>query len=501
MIQVNFNAATAYLLDDPWNGAAKFTVEATLPGSYERGLTGRETRRAVADTLRLDCKFTATLLSQNAITMWRNSYQALNTQPVLCPFWPARFEAGTQPVVTAAYYLLVNSDNSYSSIQAAAALPFALAAYPLMVGYLPEDIDPQMVDAYTANVEYHFVESGNLPLGFPAFNAPAGLNAAGGAGQRPLFPFTPDWSTVPAAGGAEADIEYRQIGNLRTLQSAYYNQLRRRRSKQFFTLQNNDPFNFLSFFNSMGGEQLTFWLAVCVSEANLTANVNAGDVSLAVDNGPALGTNSFILLTDVINNRIPLAVSSVVGNTWNLVGAPGVAFQSAQTRIESLVLGRFDALKLTIDFLDIGLAQATVNFKETPWETNAVANETYGITMGALPMSAIFFLFTMVTPSGTTSWYFTNFERNLQDAAGNVWVSAPLEFDTITETADLKRNTVTITSRNFANNPLSLLFPLSLEFPLMVQIFEGDIQYPNPLIGAGGEQIQGAGGEELDAVQ
>jgi hypothetical protein len=101
--------------------------------------------------------------------------------------------------------------------------------------------------------------------------------------------------------------------------------------------------------------------------------------------------------------------------------------------------------------------------------------------MGALPPTATFFLFTMTTPSGATTYRFTNFERNLSDGV-NTWLSAPMEYDNIEETADLKRNQTTITSRNFAGNPLALLFPLALEWPLMLQIFEGDVTPATSLV-------------------
>ena len=125
MIPVAFNAATAYLLDDQPDWSIALTVEATLPNSYERGLSGRETRRATGDTLRLALKYSAKLTSLTAITNLRNSLQAASVENILCPLWVAGFVAGATPPVTAAYYALFNADGSFASIQPAAALPFA----------------------------------------------------------------------------------------------------------------------------------------------------------------------------------------------------------------------------------------------------------------------------------------------------------------------------------------------------------------------------------------
>lgn len=471
MIPVTFNAVTAYLLDDAPNWASSVQVEATLPANTERGLSGRETRRATAATLRLACRYTALIKTLTAVNSLRNSLQALSTENVLCPFWPGRFEAGATPPVTAAFYALFNDDKSFASIQASAALPFALTAYPLMVGILADNPEPTLLARGRVSVEFHFTENGNYPLTPAAFTAPDGLDTAGGV--RPLFPFTPNWSTLPVSGAAEQDLTRRQIGELRTLATAYFAQRSRRKVKQYFTLADNDGFNLLRFFLDMGGEVNNFWLGAAISEAELTANVGAASTSLTVDNGAALGTNAFVLLGDR-NQRVPLVVSSVAGNTWNLADAPGTDFSAADARIESLVLARFDLLKLSLSFAAPQFARAEISFKELPWETNAVAGETYGTTMGALPVTAILFTFSQTTPSGTTYWRCTNFERDLTNG-GHTWSSAPLEFDTITDTADLKRNVTTITSRNFAGNPLALLFPLALEWPLMVEISEVDV--------------------------
>ena len=471
MISIVFNANNCFLLDDQPNWSSRISVDASLPASYERGLTGKEVRRPMGDTLRITLKYTAILTSTVPVTNLRNSLQAYAAQQILCPFWPAGFLAGAAPTVTAAYYVLFNSDGSFNSVQASAAQPFALLAYPLMVGILSQVPDPQMLAGGMISVDFEFTDNDNYPLTMPAFVPPAGLNSAGGV--RPLFPFLPDWSTLPHSGDSDQDVDRRQIGATRTLATAYYTQRGRRSVKQFFTLVNYDAFNLLSFFAGVGGEQNNFWLGAALNEANLTANVAATDVTLTIDHGANLGTNSFILLGNGVG-RVPLVVSSVLGNVWTLSGAVGTAFTASQTGIESLVLARFDALKITLSFTSPQFATSQIQFKELPWETNAVAGETYGTTMGALPVTASFFLFSMTTPSNTTYWRFTSYERNLSDGV-NTWTSAPMEYDNIVETADLKRNSTTLTSRNFAGNPLALLFPLALEWPLMLQIYEGDI--------------------------
>ena len=477
MIPVILNSQTCYLIDDFPDWQSGFVVEASIPASYERGLTGRETRRAIGDTLRLTCKFSVVLKSLASIAMLRNSLQGLNVQNVLCPFWPAQFRGGDTLLISGSYYAKFDNDFVFQSIKTHSeivALESCDEDYlyvPLMVGILAENPDPTMMSGGSMQVQFNFADNGNYPLTPVAFEAPDGLEASDEV--RPLFPFAPDWSSLPTSGGSEQDVKRRPLGNLRTLATAYYAQRGRRTCQQGFRLAQTEAFNLLSFFHSMRGEQNPFWIGAALIETTLAADLASGAATMTVKNGAALGTNSFILLGDD-DSRVPLAVSGVVGNVWSLVSAPGKDFAADSAIVESLVLARFDNLKLRIGFMSPAYATTQIQFKELPWETNAVGGETYGITMGALPPTASFFKFSIVTPSETLTWRFTNYERDLSDGI-NDWLSAPMEFDSIRETYDLKRNETTITSRNFTGNPLTFLFPMTLEWPLSVEIYEANI--------------------------
>ena len=471
MIEVSFNASAAYLLNDEPNWVGTVSVEAQLPTSYERGLSGRETRRPTGDTLRLAVKWESTLTSSMAITALRNSLQALTVEPVLCPFWPGLTAPGDEPACSTEFYVILD-DTAAPSIEPAANAPFDRPSYPLLLGYLKSPAVPELMHDALATVEFDFEESDASLLTPPAFAAGNALVDGSGA-ARPLFPFAPDWSSAPQSGEAEQDITRTAIGVVRALQVQYFAQRSRRKANQGFLLQGTDPLNLLSFFLSTGGETHNFWLPVGISEAALTANVAAVDTAITVDNPAALGGNVFIALND--NRHLAaLKVTGVAGNNWNLAAAPGIAFNAAVTRIESLMLARFDAIKLVLSFERPDLARITLQFKETPWEPAAVDGEAFGTTMGALPATAMLYKFTLTIPAGNVVSYFTGFERNLSDGV-NTWLSAPLENNEITEADTLEQQTVTLKSRNFANNPLALMFPFQVEFPLLVEIFEGDV--------------------------
>lgn len=470
MITVIFNGGTAYLLDDLPDWESGFALDAQIPAVIEQGLNGLETRGQRGDTLRLSVKFSCTLEGA-AVPALRNALQGLNVQPVLCPLWPAMFQPGDTPPVTAPYYVAIGDDEA-PSIHAAADLPLTRQACPLMVGKLAQVPDPNLLAPDVATLQYSFIESDGANIMTPAAFVPTDALAAAN-GTRPIFPWRPDWATVPVSASAKVDIERQQIGQGRELQEAYYTQDARRDGMQNFTLEGVDIWNLLSFFIGSGSEIQNFWLPMGITEANLTADVAAVDTALNVDNAPALAVGAFVVLDD-LTNRVPLKISAVGDSSWT-VPAVGTAFTAADTRIESLMLARFDTVKLSLRFDAADVATCQIKFKEVPYEVQGGSAETIGETMGPMVTRAFLYVFTVKYPGATQVWRFTDFERQLTDADENNYIAEPFENDDITETATIERQSVNIKSRNFAGNPLGLMVPFDLEWPLLIQIYEADV--------------------------
>ncbi|MDB6017662.1 MAG: hypothetical protein JWR19_2151 [Pedosphaera sp.] len=469
MIPITFIGNPAYLLDDApdWIGGVR--LDAAIPLYNEAGQTAIETRRPLGDSLRLALQYTVTLQG-SSVPYFRNALKGLTTERVLCPLWPAWFDIGATPLVTALYYVCMG-DGSAPAIHPAADLPLARPAYPLMVGRLSGLPDPAQINDDSQIVTINFTENDAFPLVPATFAATNALTAANGT--RPIFPWRPDWSTAPHSGASEVNLERRNIGNTRSTADEYFAQPHRRTMAQSFTLSNGDPWNLIRFFLDMLGAQENFWLPASLSEARLTADVLNTDTTLTVDTGDALSVNSFIVLDD-LSNRVPVKVTGIAGAVWTLPGAIGTAFTAAQTRLESLVLARFDSPAITIVWENADLATAQVKFREVPWEVAAVGGETIGTTMGPLPACAYLYRFTVNYPGATQFWYFTDFERNLTNG-GHTYATGPFENDDIIETAILDRQSVAIRSRNFAGNPMSLSIPFQLEWPLLVNIYEADV--------------------------
>lgn len=475
MIAVTFNAADAYLLDDPPDYASDPELTAALPANTETGLTRIETRKPLGDTLRLSLSYTA-ILEGDALVNFRNSLQNLNTQPVLCPLWVAGFEPGETPKIASAFYALID-DAEDPEIVAAAAAPFDRTAYPLMVGRLANTPDPSLLTDEDAAVTIQFTENddSSLTLTTYAFTA-AGLSVPSGAY---LFPVRPNWATSPNSGKAEVDMERRAIGEGRVMADAYYDQPSYRTCSQAFTMSDTEPWQLLYFFLLMAGSAKPFWLPAGISDARLAANCTALDTSLTITGLATLlsdrPTNNTFLLDD-LENRKAVKATGLAAGTLTLSGAVGQAYDVGITRIESLMLARFKDGQLKLKFQDSLTASASLTFCETPWEVAAVSGETAGTTMGTLPVNAYLYVFSVAYPGATQTWRYTSFERDLDGGYVHQW----FEHDDINETATLERQTVQIHSRMFSGNPMVLLLPFTLEWPLQIRIYECDVTGNTP---------------------
>ncbi len=469
MIPITYLGNPAYLLNDAPNWDGIITLEAELPVAIENGLDAHETRRALGDTARLTITYNVTLLA-GSLPTFRNALQALNDLPVLCPLWMAWFDAGTSPAVTTAFYVLMD-DSAAPAIQPASAQPFARPAYPLLVGRLAKVPEPKLISDVEALAEISFTENDQSAVSFPAFAAPLTFAAANGA--RPVLPWVPDWSVMPMSAKAAVDIERQNIGHGRVTANAMYPQPPRRDVEQSFVLSAADSWNFLSFWLGVGATAGNFWIPTGVTEAFLTANILAGDMALHVDKPAARGGNAYVLLDD-LNKRAALQITGTAGSAWNLAAAPGAAFTAADTRIEALMLGRFQESKISMAWEDTGQAIITTKFTETPLEAVGASSETVGSTMGPMPTNAYLYVFAVNYPGANQTWRYTSFERDVTNG-GHTFTAALLEHGDIQETAVLDRQTVEIKSRNFAGNPLAMLVPFQLEWPLLLSIYEVDV--------------------------
>ncbi|HZV33850.1 MAG TPA: hypothetical protein VFB72_04670, partial [Verrucomicrobiae bacterium] len=469
MNPLTFNGNNAYILDDPpdWNSPVQLTAQ--LPTSMERGLNGTEARSQLGDTLRLSFKYTATIEGESA-SFFRIALSGLNVQPVLCPLWVAPIQPGDTPLVTSAWYLPFDEDLGELPIIPASELSAqTTVCYPLMVGKLQKIADPQMLAPDVLTFTFDFVENDASSLSFPVFTPANALAAANG--PRPLWPWRADWASVPQGGGAEVAIESQQIGQGRVLADAYYTQTNARRCVQNFTLTDTDIWDLLSFFSQVGNLTENFWIATGLDlGVELFADAIAGANTITVQPDSVPGEDfldDFYLVLDDLQNPQIVKVTGVSGSTLVLTISPALAngFSATETRVTPAMLARLSETKVTLSFEAADVATVQLHFLEVPKELAGASTETIGSTMGPLAMRAWLYVFTVNYPGATQTWRFTSFERQLSDGT-NPYLAEQFENDQITETATIERQSVSIKSRNFTGNPLALMVPFDLEWPL-----------------------------------
>jgi len=469
MTSVTFLGATAWLLDDPPDWSSGVRLTATLPAHTETGLTQRESRRPLGDTLRLALDYSTTLVTPELQGL-RNALQSISTERILCPLWPVEIAIGATPAITSSYYVLIG-DGSAPEIKPASDLPFARPAHPLLVGRLQQGPDPELIGPESARCTIHFIESDALAIGLGSISQIMGPITAGG--YRPLFEFRPNWAQPLRSGAAAIELERREIGNLRAAAEAYFDQSARRSLVQGFTLDSYSAWQLLRFFLYRGAVRDNFWLAAGLIEARLTANVLFADTTLTVDQPAARGSNTTVILDD-LTNRTCCRIIGTAGYTWQLDSVIGRAYDKRVTTLQGLVLVRFNKPELSLEFDSPGLARTQIEFREVSDEEYQASGETLGSSMGALTIAAHLYWFQIEYPDGPRTWAYTDFERDLT-YAGSTFQSGFMEHDTITDGLGLDRQSVGFQSRWFTDNPFGLFIPFTLEWPLMVHIFEAQV--------------------------
>ncbi len=159
--------------------------------------------------------------------------------------------------------------------------------------------------------------------------------------------------------------------------------------------------------------------------------------------------------------------TSFLAPLWFCPG-PGTPHAPRETRC------RLASDTLSITFSDQFLGATTLGLWQVPWEIVPPAGE-----IAALPGIAYLYRFSIDYTDTKKFWHFTNWERPLTRAAGEVYSPRPIEHDAITQDYLLDEEAVGITSWKFENHPLLLVASNELEFPLTLEIFECDPAVPD----------------------
>lgn len=475
MTSVTWNSTASILIEDRPNFAVPYEVGASVSTITTRSISGIEERRSLGDTLQFSVRCTIALEGSDQIAAWRNAQQAMSVEPILLPLWVAKRAPGASHPVSANVWLVTQPGSApamYDTASIPGGLPATAWIVPIMVGYLTQWPDMQHVTSELAMVDVSFSENSNTDfLTLSAYTPPAGITVAGITPS--LFPWRPNHATVPRGQGAQVTIDRTKIGEGRATSDTYFSQLSVRPEFRAFTFADDEPWQFFRYFLDSRAGKASMWLPGTMAETRLTADVSSGHTTLVVQVANNIGSNSFLVLDDR-TNRAPVKVLNKSGTNINLTASVGTAFNADQTQLFPLQLSRIASGNVTLKFEHDTLASTELRFVEVPWETVSPGGETIGSTFGALPDSAYLYAFTINIPGNVQTFYYTDY-RGSVTYSGNTYVPKPIEHGDIRIALGLDRQTVQIKSRTFTNNPLNQILPFSLEYPLMLSIYEVDV--------------------------
>lgn len=423
MIATTYNAESLYLFPFYPDWSEGIDAEFSVPSQVHGGLSDREARTPLGETLRVSgYSFAAVLAGTDAISL-RNALLAKTVERIAVPFWPGAMpqsDFATTPIPGGLKISFETSeeltgwpDFSTFEIHTGRAPSGAYTVTdrtwtaPLLVGYFADDPSPSLRTDELLTFEASFVEDSAatyaLELDAKTFTAGPSLGAA----TPWLFPLRMDYA-AGRSGGANIPVDREVIGQGRERASLHHGGAAARFGRYSFTFGTfAEAAGLIRFFQDRRALTETFWLPAYLADTRLQADVSASATALQVDDAAAFGTHRYVALLD--RERVVGAkVDSVVDNTLNLSAAPG-AFTAAETSLCALLLARFAKRRLRLTWISPNVGTAEIEFKETRPEYAAASGETAGETLGAVPVIASLYTFT----AGEQVWRLTSYERDL----------------------------------------------------------------------------------------
>ncbi len=467
----------------------------TIPTGSERGLTGRESRRAFASKLRCEMEFSS-LLTPAEVADLRNAMQGNDfaTTPIWFPFWPGqwRFEPGYGSRFSSAQAVvrISNTDASLQTDPENLVGPYPVYTWivPALRGFF---VEPPSINAIGSNlyqVKFWLREDGppELALQVNASAFTAGPQISGR--DYNIFPFNPNWTGRIQTGSAVIETDGKEIGFNREQALAVYPQLPERPLRFDLSLHSNrEGADLIGFYSSQEGNTGPFWCPTWVSEAPLVSDGLSGASSLAVSNGLGIGDNGYIAVVDQLGQTEVKAVSSKTAESIVLDGSLDGFHPKDTSYLTTAALARFNRSGLTLAWQSPEEVKTSVQVKEVAYDYYSPTGEVHGESIGTLGKTCFLYRFSIAYPSTTKAWHFTSFEEELT-FDGETWLPKPVEHGDIRETLNLERNEVRLQTRAFTDNPLLKFIPFRLEFPLKLEIFEANL-LPNSVTPTGQRRI------------
>jgi uncharacterized phage protein (TIGR02218 family) len=449
----------------------------TLPMDAERGLTGRESRWAYAEKLRCEMVFESLLTASEACAL-RNALQNVDfeNRPIWFPFWPGEYVPGSTSAFRSAQALFWQDNSSASLIQNPAAISGSFSEQvrliPALRGYFAESPRVEALTDELFVARFHLKEAGPLEMSLRANSSIFALGPEISGRKYPIFPFSPRWGGSIETVAAGIEVERREIGFSREPVRIIYPQHPERTLSFDLNLYNNQSgADLIEFFNERQAGVGAFWCPTWVSDTRLLADVPPGTMVLTVSDYTAMGENAYIALVDRDSTEV-FHVASKSVRTLTLDSLTRSAHLAETTSLTTAALVRFTRPTLSIEWMSTDEVKASVEVREVPYDYYTPTGETHGSSIGALETTCYLFRFSIKYPTITQLWCYTSYEQSLV-FEGNTHTAVAIEAGEIRETLNLERNEIQIRTHAFEGNPLLRFVPFRLEFPMKLEIFEG----------------------------
>lgn len=480
VIATTYRGVTVFVL--PWEPDWRTTFRSGIEvlSSTDSGLTGRETRRPFANTLRMIAEFDLILTGAEA-TAFAAGMRAWTTEPVAVPFWPAAvFWEGRAdaPLTSGTLFVFRPGGTQWALYASTDAEPgWATAGdivVPVLLGRI-ERKDPVWMAPLTCKVGVEFREQSEAAdaLSVAAVEWSAGPAPSEAWTSAPvLFPFRIQFDQPTL--GATVEVVRERIGFGRLPVETAYPQAPVRAGEAPFIETGLAIPQLIRFFADHAPGQ-PFWAPAWVGSATLSASASAGATTLNVEAGHDIKAGDWIVLSDA-TGEYQTRATAVTDTTLTVAALPFA--QSRGTVVSHLLLVRFDRPRMTVEWASPQVARVRLALRELPAEYSPASVETLGTTLGKLPVLAYLYAVEEVTAGATVVHRFTSFERDLV-VDGDTYTAARIDHGAVRQGIAMDRDEVEVrfSAPTDPNHPLVRLVTMRCESPLSITVRRVELSF------------------------
>lgn len=476
MIAVTYNGWSGYLLNHEPSWQTAVAADFERIGDNVQGLTGRETRRATGESLRVPrLEYEAVLdgLETREVEQFLRSYQ---TADVACPLWPAMTRWADRASMGITGGLMVVWTDGWASWELYEGTEPEWPddsdwVAPVIVGRLQErGITSHNADTATWRV--------NLAERSPAAWALTPAVQSWAAGPSPgaawatapkLFPLGLQFTEVESS--YEVTLQKKGSGFTRQPLEYVYAQTSARGMSLPELTDGANAAKLLRFFWEYAAGR-AFWASTWIENARLTAAVGALDTVLHVDSSGYVTVGDWLAFAHPGSLVAYGKVQSVGSGTITLTTAPGAL--GADTLVSRLVLVKLAKSVITLEWATPDVVNARVAVSEVPAEYAPAVDETLGTTIGLLPTRCWLYEFTWTLGGVTTAEHATSYESDLT-YGGHTYTSRNVNHGEVKQSLALDADYVEITAEMWTGSLLAKLAVMRCEAPLMVTVYSATV--------------------------